>query len=479
MSLRKATLFGLGWALCDTVILKGSTFVAQLILARLLGPVQFGLVGMIAIFITIGTSLIDSGLSSSLIRSQEVDSKDYNTVFFTNLGISLLVYLIIWMIAPLIAAFYSQPILIAVIRIYCLSFIVSAFTAVQMAVKIREMKFKALTLINIPGTIVGIFVGIILGASGYGVWSIVWMYLATQISQSITLWLASNWRPTFIFSLDKLKIHFHFGYKLMLSGLLNTTFENIYNVIIGRFYNVRILGYYERAYLFNQYPVTTLTSIITKVTYPMLSAIQNEKQKIAFVYRNILQLTFFISAPLMLGAAAIAKPLFAIVLGKEWLPAVPFFQILCFSSILYPIHAFNLNILKVFGRSDLFLKLEVFKKVIIGIAVWISFYFGIYALIWSSVVTSFVALIINTYYTSPMINYSVKEQIRDMFLPLTLASLTALAMLFAVKIFPDNSLLLQCLLSIVIGVIFYFLLNFFFKTTFFQNVQLLFINPKL
>lgn len=469
MSLRKQTFSGLAWTLTDTILLKGGAFVAQLVLARLLGPSEFGLIGMIAIFIAVGTSLVDSGLSSSLVRTKNVSSIDYNTVFFTNLGISCFIYLLIFFLAPIIANFYSQPILIAVIRVYCLSFVISAFSTIQMTIYIKEMKFRRLTLINIPGTIFGIGTGILLGYNGYGVWSIVFMYLVTQLSLSILLWIGSDWKPSLIFSKDKLKFHFLFGYKLMLSGLLNTTFDNIYNILIGKFYNIKTLGYYERAYLFNQYPVTMLTNVIGKVTYPMFASIQDEKEKIAAVYRRILQLTFFLTAPLMFCAAALAKPLFTLVLGTQWLPAVPFFQILCFSSMLYPIHAFNLNILKVFGRSDLFLKLEIIKKIVIVLAVMVSFRFGIFPLVWSAVVSSFIALLINTHYSSPMINYSVKAQLLDMLPSFLLAGSVGLMIYFIFDLFSE-SVLSQLFISSLIAALSYLLLNRMLKTPSFQTL---------
>ena len=464
MSLKKQTFSGLIWTFTDTIFLKGSSFVAQLVLARLLGPKEFGLIGMIAVFVAIGASLVDSGLSSSLIRTKDADDKDFCTVFFTNLTISILVYIIVFIAAPFIAKFYDQSILVPIIRTYCLSFIVSSFSAIQIAIVIKNMQFKKFMLLNIPGTIIGIITGIVLGYMGFGVWSIVWMYLSTQISQSIMLWIFSKWKPSLNFSVERLNFHFHFGYKLMLSGLLNTTFDNIYNVVIGKFYPVQTLGYYERAYLFNQYPVATITGIVDKVTYPMLANIQDQKERISLVYKKILQIAFFITAPLMLGAAAIAKPLFLLVLGEQWLPAVPFFQILCIGSIFYPIHVFNINVLKVYGRSDLFLKLEILKKLVIIFSVAVAFRFGIYGLVWSSVFTSFIALIINTHYSSPMINYSIKAQLLDMLPTFSIAFVTGLIMIGLLAFLTSASLLIQIILLGITGFTFFILTNYFLKT---------------
>lgn len=422
-SLRKKTLSGLLWTVIDTFVLRGMSFLSTVILARWLGPEEFGILGMIAIFIAIGASIMDSGMSSSLIRMEAPQERDYSTVFLLNLGLSTVFYLLIFAGAPFIAKFYQQPILTDLVRVYALSFIIGGLSAVQLAILNREMQFQRIMKQNIPGIIVGVVVGLLFGHFGYGVWSIVIMHLTTQIIQSFVLWICSDWRPSFVFSKESAKYHFGFGYKLMLSGIMNIVFQNIYNIIIGRFYSLRELGYFERSKAFNDYPVSVLTSVMTKVTYPLLTSIQSEKERISQVYRQIMRLAFFVTCPLMFGAAAIAHPLFELVLGKEWTAAVPYFQILCLSSIFYPIHAFNLNVFKVYGRSELFLKLEIVKKIIIVIGLFIGFQFGIMGLVWSSVICNYLALFINTYYSAGMINYSGNRQFLDMLPTLITAGL--------------------------------------------------------
>lgn len=479
MSLKKQTLLGIIWTFFDTVFLKGSTFVAQLILARLLGPKEFGLIGMIAIFVAIGTSLVDSGLSSSLIRTKDAGDGDFSTIFFTNVVISIFIYAFVFFSAPFIAKFYNQAVLIPIIRTYCLTFIISSFSAIQIAILTKDMQFKTLMFYNIPGTVIGIIVGIVMAYIGYGVWSIVWMYLTSQIAQSAMLWIYSRWKPSFSFSRERLEFHFHFGYKLMLSGIIHTSFTNIYNVIIGKFYSVQTLGFYERAYLFNQYPVTTLTGIISRVTYPLLANIQNETGRIAATYKKLIQITFFITAPLMFGAAAIAEPLILLVLGKQWIPSVPFFQILCLSSMFLPIHSFNLNVLQVYGRSDLFLKLEIIKKSVIVLTIIIAFQFGIYALVWSSVFTGFMALLINTHYSSRVINYTTKKQLRDMLPIFILSGVMFIIMYGTFHFLLSYPLLIQIVLPAIIGTVFYFTINSLFKVPSFLYLQKLIKERKL
>jgi len=459
VSLKKQTFSALIWTFLDTVFTKGITLFASVLLARTLGPEDFGIVGMITIFIAIGTTLADSGLASSLIRSQEADEKDYATVFYTNMGISLFVYLLLFAAAPFIADFYHQAILTSVVRVYGLSFIISAFSAVQLAIHTKNMQFKKLMRYSLPANLIGVTTGVIMAHRDFGVWSIVGMYLTTQSVNSILLWMFSDWKPGLYFSTEKLKKHFDFGNKLMLSGILNAVFDNIYSVLIGKFFSVRQLGFYDRAKVFNNYPVTILTTIIAKVTYPLLSNIQEEKERISRTYKQILQFTFFVTAPLMIGLAAASEPLVELLLGKEWLVSALFFKILCFSSMLYPIHAFNINILKVYGRSDLFLKLEILKKMLILTGVLVSFSFGIYALLWASVATSFLSLLVNTYYSSNMIQYRTLQQLKDMLPTFVYAMLSGIAVAVVLHFLEDFSIILKLFLSGITGIIIYFVLN--------------------
>ncbi len=464
MSLRKKTIGGVFWTVIDTFILKGFSFFATIVLARWLGPEEFGLVGMIAVFIAIGTSITDSGLSNSLIRTKNADDKDFSTVFILNLGLSVGAYLLLFFAAPYIADFYDQPILKNIVRVYCLCFIFSAFSAVQLARLTTNMQFKKITKLNIPGTIIGTLIGLILGYFGFGVWSIVFMYLSTQLIQSVSLWLSSTWRPSLQYSNEKGKYHYGYGYKLMLSGLLNTVFSNIYNIVIGKFYSTRELGFFERSKSFNSYPVTTITGVVSRVTFPLLASLQDDKERISAVYKKLMGLTFFITAPLMLGAAAVARPLFLLVLGEQWVEAVPYFQILCLAGMFYPIHAFNLNVFKVYGRSDLFLRLEVIKKMIITIALIIGFQFGIIGLVWSSVISNYLALFVNTYYSAGMINYSSQRQFLDMLPTFVISSLMFGIITFILTSFENLHFILQVAIGVSIGILFYFIVNRIFKT---------------
>lgn len=459
MSLTNKAVTGLKWTFIETFVLKGSLFLITIFLARILGPKEFGLMGLLSIFITLGTTLVESGLSLSLIRTKEVDKEDFSTVFITNLIFSIIVYVVFFTLAPFIASFFKQTLLINLIRIYCLSFILSAFSSIQTTIFIKELKFKTLTILNLPGTILGIFLSLFLVYHNAGVWSIVWMYLFSQLINVFLLWYSSPWKPELIFSKQKFKKHINYGYKLMLAAILDTVFKNTYNVLIGKYYPIKYLGYYDRSQTLNEYPVSVLTGIINKVSYPILSLIQDENERITNSYKKLIQTSFFITAPLMLSIAAVAKPLFLLVLGKSWNEAAIFFQILCLASIFYPIHAFNIIVLKVFGRTDLYLKLEIVKKIIIVGSIILLFQFGIYGLLWSNVITSLIALIINTNYSGKMINYSLKHQLLDM-LPILISSLLmALGMFYFVILLKEFSLVVQIILPLIAGWIFYVIIN--------------------
>jgi O-antigen/teichoic acid export membrane protein len=452
LSLKRQSIKGAFWTFVDIVVNKGAYFIATLILARILGPKEFGILGMIMLFVTIGNTLIDSGMSTSLLRSNEVTEKDYSTVFITNILMSLLVYVILFLTAPLVATFYELKILIDVIRVYCLGFVVNSFRSIHVIKLMKEMQFKKLTVLNLPGNIISVFVAIFMAYLGYGIWSLVYLFLINQLISTLVFWIFINWKPLWKFDFINYKYHFNFGYKLVLSAQLNTIFENIYNVLIGKFYDVRALGFYERAYTFNNYPVSVLSSIILKVSLPSLTIIKEDSERLQNAYKNIMQMAFFISASGLCFAALLAQQIVTIILGENWLQVVPIFQILCLSFIFYPIHSLNINILSVFGRSDLFLKLEVIKKITILIVVAICFNFGIMGLVWSSVINSIIGLIINTHYSGKFLNYPTIRQFRDL-LPTILVVFATVGIVFSFLRIFELSNILQISFSFVLGLL--------------------------
>ena len=268
MTLLKQTFSGMIWVFIDYFLLKGISFICAILLARLLTPSDYGLIAMIAVIMTIGILIVESGLSSSLIRNFNNEENDYSTVFFYNLFLSLLLYTIFFILAPFISDFYDQPELTSLIRVYCISFIFIALNSVQTCILVKKMQFKKLTLLNIPGIILGNSVGLFMGLNGYGVWSIVGTYLCIQFFHTIALWFGSKWRPKLLFSSKKLKYHLKFGNKLLISSLITGVYSNIYNIMLGKYYPLQTTGFFERAFTLSQYPLIVLTQITGKVSYP-------------------------------------------------------------------------------------------------------------------------------------------------------------------------------------------------------------------
>ncbi len=421
MSLRKRTLNGLLWTFSERFGIQAVNFVASVFLARLLLPEQFGLIGMLTFFVAIGNSLIDSGLTSSLIRSTDLKDIDYSTVFFLNLAGSVFMYFILFISAPLIAVFYQQPELEGIARIYCLVFIINAFSTVQSTRLTKVMNFRPQILASTSSVIISGIFGVALAFHGYGVWSLVLMSIAQSIISSIMLWTLSGWRPSFDFDLNILKKHFSFGYKLTLSSLINTVYQNLYTLIIGKFFSASQLGYFTRANTLRQLPIRNISAALNRVTYPMFAEIQNDDIKLKAVYRKLMQQVLFWICPILVWMGIFAEPLFVLLFSDKWLPAVPYFQIMCVSGVFYPLAAYNLNILKVKGKSGLILKLEIIRKSFTVVAIFLVIPFGITGLLYFQVATTIIGFVINTYYSGKLINYSLTEQIKD-FYPILLIS---------------------------------------------------------
>jgi O-antigen/teichoic acid export membrane protein len=478
MSLKKQALSGVFWTGIEQVGTQLINFIVSVILARLLLPEDFGLIGMIAIFMGIGGVLVNSGLTSSLIRSSNLTQEDYSTVFVFNMLGSFVVYIIIYFSAPYIAVFYNQEILIGLIRWYSLSIIIQAFSTVQQTRLTKKLDFKTQTFVFLPALFLGGIIGVLLALKEYGVWSLVVMSLVQTTVKTILLWYRSKWTPDLKFSDKAFKKHFNFGYKLTLSGLLEIVFSNIYNIIIGKFYSVAQVGYYQRANSLQLLPATSVSSVISKVSYPLFSQIKDDNIRFKRVFRKILKLMIFIIAPILLVLAVLAEPLFRFLFTEKWLPAVPYFQILVVTGILYPLHAYNLNIINVKGRSDLFLRLEIIKKVLFISVIMVAFKFGLYGLLYSSVLFSIIAFFINTYYSGRFINYSTLEQIKDIYPIILLSLLTG----FIVYILDRFILFDICCdfarlaLGAILAVIVYVFTAYFFKFESLTEINILIKN---
>ena len=437
-SLKKKTVKGVAWTSLDQVATLGFGFVIGVILARILSPDDYGLLAMIAVFNAIAFAFINSGFGNALIRKPDLTENDNSTAFYFNIVAGVVMAGVIWLIAPLVAMFYDKPILCQLLRVEGLLLIVSSFTIVQNAQLTRALNFKAKMIINVASQVLAGVIAIVAAYRGFGVWSLVFQHIASGIIRMILFWVISPWRPRGQW--DKRSFGYLWGYgsKLLASGLLDTVYTNIYPIVIGKFYSAADLGQYTRAKQYASMPSQGLTGVIQQVTFPVLSQIQEDDERLAGSYRRMLRFTVFLVFPIMIGMAALAYPLVIALVTDKWAQCVPYLQVICFASMWYPVHAINLNLLQVKGRSDLFLSLEIIKKAIVTVAIFICVPFGIMGICIGSLCTSIICLAINTYYTGKLIHVGFLRQMKDM-TPTLLASLAmGVVIYFAVMPFENN-----------------------------------------
>lgn len=462
MSLKKQAISGMIWSYLQQFSSQLIAFLVSIVLARVISPKEFGLIGMIAIFMGIGNVLFDGGFTSSLIRTKEAEQKDYSTVFYFNLVISILFYFILFFTAPFIADFYNEPLLTSIVRVYSLTFVFLAMGTVQNTILTKNMLFKKQMFIALPPLIISSAIGVYMAYSGYGVWSLVISAVINSFINSLILWGTSNWRPTYFYK-EKFFEHFNFGYKLTLSGLLDVFFTNIYHIIIGRYYSAALVGYYTRANTLMMLPVGNISGALNKVVFPLFAKIQDDIIQFKQAYKKIMQLVLFIVTPIIVLMAVLAEPLIVFLFTEKWLPVVPIFQIICFTGILYPIHMYNLLVLQVRGRSDLFLKLEVVKKVLISLILIITFFYGFYAILFGQLVFSILALMINTNFAGKELGYSMFSQLKDVFPIFIFGFFMVIATYLVDYILKDNASILRLFGASSFGLFIYVSLALIFK----------------
>jgi teichuronic acid exporter len=450
-SLKKKTVKGLAWSTIDNFASLGITFVFSIILARLLTPQDYGTIALLAIFIAVSNVFINSGFSSALIRKPDITERDKSTAFYFNVVVGLVAYGILFLIAPLASAFYGMPLLTPLLRVTGVSVILTSLAIVQQAELSIKIDFKRQAVVSVITAVLSGCIGIYFALNGYGVWALAIQQVTKETLRTGLFWIIVRWHPTEKFSKESFRYLFGFGSKLLASGLLDTVWTNVYPIVIGKVFSPALLGLYSRAHQFAYFPSANLTSVLQRVTFPVLSQIQNEEERLRSNYRKLLRMSAFIIFPLMLGLSATADPFIRIVLGEKWAGCAIYLQIICFSMMWYPVHAINLNLLEVKGRSDLFLKLEIIKK-IIGIAFLVATVpFGLVVMCLGQIVSSMICLFINTYYTGKLINVGYLMQMKD----LVPAFLTSLVMwgivLVLVNQLPNMWLQMGC--GIAIGAI--------------------------
>lgn len=453
-SLKKKTVSGLGWSALDNVARLGITFIVSIILARLLSPDEYGLIGILTIFISVFNAIVGGGFSVALIRKKDATDIDYSTIFYVNLCVSIVLTIVLFFCAEPISAFFHREELLSLTRVMSCIVIINALCIVQRARTTKRIDFKTQTKITFTSSILSGIIGIAMAYMGYGVWALVGQQISVNLCTTILFWLYNRWIPKLVFSWDSFMEMWSFGWKLLASRLIDTVWQEIYQVVVGKCYSPATLGLYTRAMQFSQLFSRNLTEVVQSVSFPVLSSIQDDKERLRNAYRRVIKTTMLPAFVLMYGMAAVAKPMIVVLIGEKWLGCVGFLQIICIYGALYPLHAINLNMLQVQGRSDLFLKLEIIKKIINIGPLLLGIFVDIYLMVGSSIITSCISYYLNAYYSGPFLNYSIKEQVKDILPSLGVAVVMAIPVL-AMSFIPLNAFVLLPM-QVVVGAIIVF-----------------------
>lgn len=460
-TLKQNAANGILWSTIERFSVQGIQFIFQIILARLLSPADYGIIAMLAIFMAISQSLIDAGFTNALIRKNDRSDLDISTVFYFNIFISAIIYIILFVSAPAISVFYRTQSLISITRVYAIVLLINALGAIQKTIYTINIDFKSLAKASLVAALISGLIGIYFAAKDFGAWALVYSAIANSLITTLIMWINSPWRPKLAFSMVSLRQMFAFGSKLMLAGLLNTIYTNLHQMVIGKKFSKQDLGYYARADQFAQFPSANITGIFQRVTYPILCKLSDNNETLLSAYRKFIRFSAYIIFPLMLGLGAVAKPFVSIVLGDKWLFSGTILQILCLSYMWYPIHSINLNVLQVKGRSDLFFRVEIIKKVVGITILLITMQISVIAMAIGTICSSLIALVINTYYTKKLLNYGLIQQLKDLFKIITISILSCIPA-FAISLMISPTILYLAI-SIILSIVMYIAISKIFK----------------
>jgi len=467
-SIKQTVLSGLFWQMMETIAVNGVQVLIYLMLARLLIPEDFGVVALVVAFVTVSNLLVNSGLGTALIQSKQVDETDYSTVLYFSLFMSCALYLLIFITAPLVAAFYNKPVIVSVLRIYSISIILFAINGVQRSILLRELQFKKMFLVGaIPVFLAGT-ISIAMAILGFGVFAIVFNNVLLGLFGTIAFWIVMKWKPKLVFSINRLKELFTFSYKLLLANMIETAYASLYPLIIGKAFSTSLLGYYSNGSKIPNLVTSSINASITSVTFPIYSRSQDDKEKLKLMVRQSIIVSNFVIFPIMALLAAVAKPLVTLVLTEKWLPSVPYLQLFCVVYGLHHQHNINLQAISAIGRSDVFLRYQIIKK-IIGITLLIcTLPFGIIAIVIGQVLTAVISVIINMRPNVMWLNYSVTEQLID-FLPYLSISIIMFGGVHIISML-DFGALITLMLQTIAGVFLYISMAFAFKLKGLQSI---------
>lgn len=457
-NIKNVAVSGFSWSFIETICVYGFQFIVHIILARILSPSEYGLIGIVSIFIVIFTSLIEGGMGQALIQKKGVTLIDFSTVMYSSLFIALFLYICLYVSSGLIADFFNQRELKNLLRIVSLQLLINPLIEFQKNKYILDLQIKPLAYISLCSSFISSVLGIVLAYWGMGVWSLVFLKLSESIIYCIIIWIISHWKPVMVFSWDSLVYTFSFGYKLVIGNLIDVVYREFNKLIIAKYFSSAQLGLFTRAEQFGNVPAVIMTSAINKVSYPLFSIYKENIPNLRNCFISVLRKTMFLSFVLLFLMIAISKPLILSLIGDKWGDAIPYLQLICCYGALYPLHSLNLNILKVFARTDIILKLEVIKKILV-IPVLLCCFYGIKALLIATIMHSVISFFINSYWTSKLLMYSTERQLLDILPSFLFASVVAIFVYFGQFIISSHvaTLLLQlfvfCFMMFTVGTI--------------------------
>ena len=457
-NLKDKTVFGMMWGAVGKVGTLTINFLTNLVLARLLMPEDFGAIAMLAIFLAVSNIFIQGGLGAALIQKKNPDHIDYSTVFYWNLVVAVLFYLILYVTAPFIADYYALPLVKPLLRVQSLVLIIQSFSIVQYTQLQKQMNFKALAIRNMAAALAGTLIAIPLALRGFGPWSLVASAILASFVNVLLLWKMSTWRPTWEFSLESLKSLFSFGGLMLLSSLAETLYTNLQGLIIGKRFSASDLGYFSQAKKLEEIPVTGLSSIVNDVTFPAFASLQDDSERLLAGVRKSTKALTFLNFPMMILLMIVAQPLICLLYGSKWEFSAPYFQILCISGLIYAVNTLNTNVIKSLGKGKIYFVIQIVKR-LIGIAlILLGMRFGIFGLLWAVASVSYISFIINALVNKKLINYGVFRQLGD-FGPVLLLALVVGALTYALGLILPCHIYLNMLIQIVIYLSLYILIS--------------------
>ena len=435
-SSKSKTVNGFKWGVIDNFANSGVTFLVGLVLARLLSAEEFGVLGIITIFINLSITIIDGGLATALIRKKNVNELEYNTVFYSNLCISIVLMLLLWVSSDFIASFFEQPILSSTLSVMSLVLLINAFSLLPKTILIRNLDFKSQAIFSLVSSLLSGIIGITMAYCGFGVWSLVGQQLSRQTFLMCGYWIAGKWRPRWMFSRTCFIDLFGFGSKLLVANLINSIFKDSFLTVIGKIYSPRDLGFYNRAEQFNTILSSNFGQIVRKVSLPSLSQIQDDEVRLRATYRKLMRYIAILSFAAVFTLAAVAEPLIIVLIGEKWLPSVKLLQIMSLYAAIYPLNMLNLNVLNLRRRSDYLLKLEIIKKILFIPVIAVGFFFKLEVMLWAAVIYYYIEFFINGWYSKRLIGYGTFDQVKDlsgvyiisMFVAILVYTMTALSL---------------------------------------------------